>query len=109
MWTPQHVFPQVPLVRLAGLLPPWCDWIGAAGMVGGLIAALLARNEGRQARASLLVFAASAALMITIDQQRLQPWAYQFLLVALTLALADAQPRWHSCDCSRSAFTSTPR
>ena len=89
LWTPQHVFPQVPLVWLMGTLPPWCDWIGTAGMVGGLAVALVAPERGRAAPTALAVFALSTAALAAIDQQRLQPWAYQFLLAAIILALAD--------------------
>jgi hypothetical protein len=88
LWTPQTVFPQVPLFRAASGLPPWCEWLGAAGMVAGLAGALAA-PRGRLATASLVTFAASAAGMILVDQQRLQPWAYQFILLALVLALAE--------------------
>ena len=88
LWTPQTVFPQVPLFRAAGELPAWCEWLGAAGMVVGLAGALAA-PRGRWATASLVTFAASAAGMILVDQQRLQPWAYQFILLALVLALAE--------------------
>ncbi len=92
LWTPQQVFPQVPLVALATVLPGWCDWLGAAGMMGGLLLALVAPGQGRWANRGLLLFAASAAAMFALDQNRLQPWAYQLTIMALVLAWADA--RW---------------
>ncbi len=92
LWTPQHVFPQVPLLGLAQHAPAWCDWLGAAGMVGGLIVALLWPAQRRASDAGLVVFAASTALMAVLDQGRLQPWAYQLALMAMVLVLAE--PRW---------------
>jgi hypothetical protein len=35
---------------------------------------------------ALIVFAAATALLILIDQHRLQPWAYQFAVIAIVLA-----------------------
>lgn len=88
LWTPQHTFPQVPL--LAGLhsVPDWCQWVIVMGMLLGLTGALVTPAESPLARASLLVFAAATAGLVLIDQHRLQPWAYQFVLVALVLALS---------------------
>jgi hypothetical protein len=85
LWTPQDVFPQVPLVAAAGALPGWVEWLGLAGMLVGWCGALAA-PAGRVATASLVLAAGSTAAMIVIDQERLQPWAYQFMLVALVLA-----------------------
>ena len=85
LWTQQSVFPQVPLVRAALALPAWIQWPAAAGMLAGLLGMLLL-SPGRLARASLLLFAASTAGLVVMDQQRLQPWAYQFMLVAVVLA-----------------------
>ncbi|MEX2113147.1 MAG: hypothetical protein WD845_08175 [Pirellulales bacterium] len=91
LWTPQQVFPQVPLVALATKLPGWCDWLGLAGMTLGLLLALVAPDQGRWANRGLLLFAASAAALFALDQNRLQPWAYQFVIMALVLAWADAR------------------
>jgi hypothetical protein len=88
LWTPQQEFPQVPLVHAAGAVPAWFEWTGGATIVLALCGALLARNRRLHA-ATLAVFAISTLLMILMDQERLQPWAYQFLLTALVLALAD--------------------
>ena len=45
LWTPQTVFPQVPLVRWAGLAPDWLHWVGLSGLVGSLIAVLALRPD----------------------------------------------------------------
>jgi hypothetical protein len=89
LWTPEHAFPQVPLVSLARHVPSWCDWVGAAAMIAGLALALLAPGSGRVASAGLFVYAAATSALVLLDQMRLQAWAYQFVLMALLLALAD--------------------
>lgn len=89
LWTPQQVFPRVPLVAGVARLPDALQWVGLAALAAGLAVALLPRSLGRWANGGLLVFAAAAAALIVSDQQRLQPWAYQFILVAIVLALAD--------------------
>ncbi len=48
-------------------------------------------QRGRWTNAGLLLFAASAAAMFVLDQERLQPWAYQFTVMALVLAWADGR------------------
>ncbi|MBI3839962.1 MAG: hypothetical protein HY288_18730 [Planctomycetia bacterium] len=89
LWTPQLVFPQVPLFYWAAVMPAWCEWAGGAAIVLGLCGALAAPNRGRWQAVALAVFASSTSLLMLVDQERLQPWAYQFVLVALVLALAD--------------------
>jgi hypothetical protein len=85
LWTPQHVFPQVSLVRAALGLPDAFQWLAAAAMLAGLLG-MIGLSAGRASRFSLLLFAASTLLQIVCDQQRLQPWAYQFVVVVLVLA-----------------------
>ena len=85
LWTPQRDFPQVPLVRAALAVPDVLQLLAAGGMLGGLLA-MAALPAGRAAWRSLLLFAASMAVLFVCDQQRLQPWAYQFVILALVLA-----------------------
>ncbi len=89
LWTPQHVFPQVPFFRALVAAPAWCDWAGASGMVVGLLASLVAPLRGPWAARALVLFAVSTTGMCLLDQERLQPWAYQFVIVAVVLALAE--------------------
>jgi hypothetical protein len=88
LWTPQHVYPQVPLVRGFDGLGAWFEWLAAAMMMAGLAGAVLAPR--RVAATALLTFAIGTLFLVLLDQHRLQPWAYQFMLVAIVLALADA-------------------
>ena len=91
LWTPQTVFPQVPLFGWAVGTPAWCQWLGAAGMVAGL-AGMLVAPQGRMARGSLVAFAVATVAMFVLDQQRMQPWAYQFVLLAVVLAATPPRP-----------------
>ncbi len=88
LWTPQQVYPQVPFVRGFDGLGPWFEWSAAAVMLVGLAGAMLAPR--RLAPVALLAFAVGTLLLVLVDQHRLQPWAYQFMLLAVVLALADA-------------------
>jgi len=85
LWTPQTVFPQIPFVATAGRIPPAVEF-GLAGLLCVsliLAGALPARFDWR--RWAWGVFAVSAIVLIAIDQHRLQPWAYQFVLIAVVL------------------------
>ncbi len=90
LWTPQTVFPQVPFFRWAAGLPAWSEWLGLAGMVLSL-ARVCWSPSGRWGTRALLIFAASTAGMVLLDQERLQPWAYQFILMAVVLTIADSR------------------
>lgn len=91
LWTPQQVFPQVPLLAMATKLPGWCDWLGAAGMIAGLVVALVAPATSVWGRRGIVLFAASACAMFVLDQNRLQPWAYQLAIMSLVLAWSDGR------------------
>jgi hypothetical protein len=84
LWTPQHVFPQVPVHAQLGRLPDLIDWMALGGMVLGLVAVLLASRWQQ----GLVLFVVAAALLMAIDQHRFQPWAYQFTIIAVVLATA---------------------
>jgi hypothetical protein len=89
LWTPQHDFPQVPWLGGVDRLPPWCQSLASIAMVVGLLGAVVAPSESRWTARSLLLFAAGMLATTLFDQSRLQPWAYQFALAAVVLALAE--------------------
>lgn len=91
LWTPQVLFPQVPLFGWGLKVPFAFDWIGAAGIVLSLLVALFAGQGSLVASVALATFFASLTGMICLDQHRAQPWAYQFLLVALVLTALPAR------------------
>ncbi len=91
LWTLQRAVPAVPFIRLAQAVPDTAQWIAAAAALTGLLSALVAPRGNLWATRGLLAFVAGTALLVLCDQQRFQPWVYQFLLVALALAWAEAR------------------
>jgi len=87
VWTPQQVFPRVPLLEFALSIPESVEWIGTGLLPLSLAAAMLAPTAGRLWRAGLVVYSLTTIAMVVFDQQRLQTWAYQFALMGLVLAL----------------------
>jgi hypothetical protein len=91
LWTPQTVYPQVPLFGWAVTAPGWIDWGCFGGVILSLLVALLTPQNSRLWKPALLLFVALLAGLIVLDQHRFQPWAYQMGLFALVLATV--QPR----------------
>ena len=89
LWTPQTDFPQVPLIRAACDWPGGCDWVCLIGLVTSSIAMLIAADNSRVSRIASAGTALSLGGFFVLDQHRLQPWAWQFLLLAILLSLAD--------------------
>lgn len=89
LWTPQTVFPQVPLVHFACDCPGWCDWICLAILVTGATTLLCIGRWGLASRVASAGIAISLSGFFILDQHRLQPWAWQFLLLSVLLSLAD--------------------
>lgn len=80
LWTPQEVFPRVPLVR--GVPPALGDWLGVVLTVGGWLALVI------QPRARWTVaVAVGLAVLFVADQHRLQPWAWQFFVLSVCAAM----------------------
>lgn len=88
LWIPQDGFPQVPFVEIAGRIPHWLEWAAAAVMLAGLLAGLLSPAGRPFWKWGLAAYAAATALLVLIDQHRLQPWAWQFVLIAAVLCSA---------------------
>ncbi len=79
LWTPQTEFPQVPLLDWAGSIPLFTDWL-AFGVLLGTLAAAAWKPDSRR---SWIAIAVSLGVLIVLDQHRLQPWAWQLLLMAI--------------------------
>ncbi|HUQ69636.1 MAG TPA: hypothetical protein VM165_08940 [Planctomycetaceae bacterium] len=84
LWTPQDVFPRVPLFAWAP--PRWWDWASLAALIAGLTGLCL---PVRWRRLSAAAVAGGFAVQFLADQHRLQPWAWQFFILAVVIALAD--------------------
>ena len=78
LWTPQTEFPQVPLFGWAGSLPAVLDRLAFGVLLGSLASAALRPGSRR----SWLAIVASLSVLLVLDQHRLQPWAWQLLLMA---------------------------
>lgn len=89
LWTPQSVFPQVPLIRAACELPGWIDWTCLAVLIVASVTLLISARPGRLRRITATVIASALAAYFVLDQHRLQPWAWQFFLLSFLLAFAD--------------------
>lgn len=89
LWTPQTVFPQIPLLRFACDLPGWCD-LGclAVLVIASFVLLVFAKNHG-VSRAATAMMSVSLAGFFVLNQHRLQPWAWQFFLLSILLTLAD--------------------
>lgn len=85
LWTPQTVFPQVPLLQIACNWPAWIDWICLATLIGSSLALFIVGRSGLLHRWACAGCAVSWTLFFVLDQHRLQPWAWQFFLLALLL------------------------
>jgi len=92
LWTPQDVFPRVPLFWWAP--PHWLDWTALAVTVFGLVA-LIVLSDRRERFVAAAMTACGFALLFLSDQHRLQPWAWQFFILSIVLALADDRTVFH--------------
>jgi hypothetical protein len=88
LWTGTSDFPQVPLLAAMRTVPLPVDGSLLASLVAAWIAVLWKPAPQRVGRVGLLVAAAALALLILLNQHRLQPWAWQFLLVGLLIGSA---------------------
>lgn len=84
LWTPQDLFPRVPLFAWAP--PRWWDWASLITLIAGLVGLCL---PARYRRVSAAAIAGGFAIQFLADQHRLQPWAWQFFILAVVIALAD--------------------
>ncbi len=90
LWLGWGDFPQVPMVEWFTRFPAWCD-----GLAGGLMALSLVLIFFRPANDKLgpvpaFVFAGAFLLAVLLNQHRLQPWAYEFCILLLVMALLPA-------------------
>lgn len=84
LWTPQSEFPQIPLFGWGRSLPLFADWLAFGVLLGSLFIATLQPDSRR----AWIAFAASLAVLLSLDQHRLQPWAWQLLLMAIWWSLS---------------------
>jgi hypothetical protein len=88
LWTPQTVFPQVPMFAWLCQAPAWLDWFSIswllAGVVGLAISPSIAARQGRYLESySLTSILLSLLMLVSLDQHRLQPWAYELGIMCI--------------------------
>ena len=76
LWLPQTAFPQVPVFEILCSSPSFVDWIGLGCMIAGLVASTIWPSSRIRSVAGFLILA-SLVTLISLDQHRFQPWAYQ--------------------------------
>jgi len=89
LWTPQVVYPQVPVFEFLVNVPAIIDWIAFA-LVGFSIALLAIQPSlgGGRVRWPMVMLAASLLVSFSLDQHRLQPWAWHWFVFAIVFVLA---------------------
>ena len=88
LWTPQTAFPQVPAIAELGKLPVVVDWVLFGGMLLALVSVLGSSSKSTLWQHGLVGLVIAAVFSMAIDQHRFQPWAYQFVVIAMVLATA---------------------
>lgn len=89
LWTPQDAFPQIPFISIAGAIPRSVEW-GLLALLLASCAVMAFANRPMWQRSASLSMGLSTGGLVLIDQHRLQPWAWQFLILSLVLATARA-------------------
>jgi hypothetical protein len=87
LWIPQG-FVQVPLISTADNVPEFVEW----GLLGGLLSslgAMLFVATPSPRRMACLLMGISTFILVCVNQHRLQPWAWQFIILSVILASAD--------------------
>lgn len=88
LWWNRGVFPQVPWFAWGLTVPQVVDLGLLTAVIISLLAIGMSPASSHFNRASLCVFALALLGLILLDQHRSQPWAYQFVLMAIVLASA---------------------
>ncbi|MDG1893827.1 MAG: hypothetical protein P8J37_02855 [Fuerstiella sp.] len=109
LWTAIELFPAVPMFRHLGSVPIVMDWLTLAALLVSSAAhlkscrpepnaAVSSPGAGLQAqsrRYNLWLMAASASWLVVLNQHRLQPWHWLFLIVtAQSILLSGRQRLW---------------
>lgn len=88
LWTPGTPFPQIPWLAWACRTPGIVDWGVLAGLVAACLILLLVGSRSSLRPRGLWLFVVSLTVLLLPSQQRLQPWAWEFLLMTVVFGLA---------------------
>ncbi len=85
LWT-ASAFPRVPFVGAMVRLPSWVEWTALAAFAAAQVVALIWGSNRRAGRQGVMISVLALGLLVLADQQRLQPWVYQLILLEIVLA-----------------------
>ena len=88
LWIPQSVFPQVPMIFIASHVPRIAEWGLLVTLLITLLVAIFVKGQTIRRLACMLV-GLTALSLVFIDQHRLQPWAWQFVILSFVFATSD--------------------
>lgn len=87
LWSPAAHDPQIPWLTILCHVPRWIDFLLLIAVACGCAGWLLPRYRNALPTTAIVYWAAWAGLL-SLDQARLQPWAWQLLCLSGILALA---------------------
>jgi Methylamine utilisation protein MauE len=82
LWVDDPDFPRVPFFSRVPVLPAWVSWL----VLVGIVATLAATTVGWRWRLMLRISLPLLSFAILQDQNRFQPWAYQYAVIGLAMA-----------------------
>ena len=88
LWFPTTVYPQVSLIRLSGQELAELEWLLLTVLLASLAVMAVSAKPWLN-RTACLVAGLSTLALIVCNQHRLQPWAWQFVVLSLILSVAD--------------------
>jgi hypothetical protein len=88
LWIPQSAFPQVPLIFVAGNMPRSAEWGLLVALLLNLMVAIFVKRQAIRRLACMLAGLTTLSLVV-IDQHRLQPWTWQFVILSFVFATSD--------------------
>ena len=77
LWTSYRLFPQVPLFNVGFTVAHPCDYILFGVFIAGITGILLSRKP----RVFLILTLLISTALVILDQNRLQPWFYMYMLI----------------------------
>lgn len=88
LWVSTTAYPRVPLIRLAGRGAASTEWLLLTLLLCSLVLMMVSAKQTLNRTACVVMGLATLALIL-LDQHRLQPWAWQFVILSFVLAAAD--------------------
>lgn len=99
LWTPQNVFPRIPLLNSVVGWPEkmhtWITWWALFFQCFMLALLMIRPTVDRLSRWAFAILALAFGIMMLLDQHRMQPWAFH---IGLTLFLLLFSPLEHRLD-----------